>query len=133
MSPRRAYRVATGLRWTLIFFGVGLLFTIAVYVRLHDQQNSDRSEARVTAAVANLTAQRHNSIVCVTRPYLKQALARARQSENDKAQSAAVRARARAARISNEVFLSGLKTIPPDYDCKPLVEQLRKQVSRPSP
>lgn len=108
------------LRWTLILFGLSLVVSGASYIILNDRGERDRAQN-------SLVRLSHNSIVCVTRPYLIAARDRAAASAADTSQSATVRARAHAAQVSSQVFLNGLITIPIDYDCAPLLKKLRKE------
>lgn len=139
MSPQQRLRKIRHARWTLIFFGIGLVATMAVYVTLHDQQNRDRSDARssaalgatkVTSSIQKIIAFRHNSIVCVMRPYLEAAVTRQRQAEDDTFLPEEWRERQHQARITSQVTLRGLVTVPPSYNCDPLLAKLGTQVHR---
>lgn len=138
MNAQNRARVR-GLRWTLIFFGIGMVATIAVYVSLHGQQNRDRNVARNSAAISTLKlsstlsaliARRHNGIICVLRPYFEAAVVRQLASENDVFLPESLRARQHEARVSSQITVRGLVTVPPEFDCAPLLKELRRQVHR---
>ena len=109
-------------KWAVTFalFGLGLIATGVVYIVLDSRQADDR-------VVQRANAESTNRLVCVTRPYIVAALSRAVRSAADASQSAAARARAREAITANTVFLGGLVTVPPDYDCAPLVKRIKEE------
>lgn len=102
------------LKWTLILFGVAIIATGVVY--------------RVLDARQTESANSTNRLVCVTRPYILGALARAEATAKVNP-NPVTRATARQAIKSNKIFLRGLVTVPAGFDCAPLIAQIQREAA----
>lgn len=102
-----------------MLFGIAIIATGITYVVTRDRANRDRSSAQATAVS-------HNSIVCVTRPWIEAGRAR-NIYVRDHDPSSVKRELARQAVQSADEILEGLITNPVNFNCAPLVEKLHAE------
>lgn len=114
------------LKWTFVLIGVTLALSLAATLAAYIVQDS--KQARNARSQA-LSAESTNRLVCVTRPYIlgakKRAEATAKVNPNP-----VTRATAKQAVASSKVYLRGLVTVPPTFDCRPLVKQIKREAQR---
>lgn len=128
MSPQRLFGGKVPWVWTKVVL-VNLPLTLLIILVVNARTDADRHHAE------RLLALEHNAIVCITVPYAKGQLARA-QFNARHGTTPAARATAEQAATGAEQFLAGLVTIPPSFDCQPLLKKLldeareRKQKSQ---